>query len=98
MRWADDVPEEVKQERLHRLLNLYEKKAAEERMGLIGTQMEVLVEGVNKNGQLKGTTRCWKNVVLDGDESLIGSLQKIDIHGFNHSTLTGQIHRPLILT
>jgi tRNA-2-methylthio-N6-dimethylallyladenosine synthase len=98
MRWADDVPEEVKQERLHRLLNLYEKKAAEERMGLIGTQMEVLVEGVNKNGQLKGTTRCWKNVVLDGDESLIGSLQKVDIHGFNHSTLTGPIHRSLILT
>lgn len=30
MRWADDVPEEVKQERLHRLLDLYEKKAAQE--------------------------------------------------------------------
>ena len=98
MRWADDVPEEVKQERLHRLLDLYEKKAAQERMGLIGSQMEVLVEVVNKNGQLKGTTRCWKNVVLDGNESLIGSLQMVDIQGFNHSTLTGIIQRPLILT
>jgi tRNA-2-methylthio-N6-dimethylallyladenosine synthase len=97
MRWQDDVPEEVKQQRLHRLLELYEKKAQEERLELVNTPMEVLVEGKNKNGQLKGTTRCWKNVILEGDDSLIGTLQMVDISGFNHSTLIGTVKKPLIV-
>jgi len=97
MRWQDDVPEEVKQQRLHRLLALYEQKAAKERMELVGTPMEVLIEGTNKHGQLKGTTRCWKNVVLEGDTSLIGTLQKVAISGFNHSTLTGTITKEILV-
>ncbi len=94
MRWEDDIPEEVKQERLRRLMDLYERKAAEERLSLVGTPIEVLIEGVNKNGQLKGSTRCWKNIVVDGPESLIGSLQMASIHGFNHSTLLGNLIIP----
>ncbi|MCB1082491.1 MAG: tRNA (N6-isopentenyl adenosine(37)-C2)-methylthiotransferase MiaB [Chlamydiia bacterium] len=89
MRWKDDIPEAVKEERLQRLLALHEEITAEERQHLLGKEMEVLVERHNRDGQLKGRTRCWKKVIFPGDESLIGTLQTVKIHGYNHQTLIG---------
>lgn len=92
IRWKDDIPEEVKQERLHRLLNLHEKQATEVRQQMIGDVVEVLVEKVNRGeSHLKGRTRCWKNVLFQGDEKLIGTLQKIKVHGYSHQTLLGDV-------
>jgi tRNA-2-methylthio-N6-dimethylallyladenosine synthase len=91
MRWKDDIPEKVKEERLQRLMNLHEKITAEERQALLGQELEVLVERLNKEGQLKGRTRCWKKVIFSGEEALIGTLQKIKIHGYNHQTLLGSL-------
>lgn len=95
IRWKDDIPEEVKQERLHRLLNLHERQATEVRQQMIGDVVEVLVEKVNRGeSHLKGRTRCWKNVLFQGDEKLIGTLQKIKVHGYSHQTLLGDIVIP----
>jgi tRNA-2-methylthio-N6-dimethylallyladenosine synthase len=89
-RWKDDIPEEVKQDRLQRLLTLYHEICAEERATLLGSQMEVLVERRNKDGKhLKGRSRCWKSVIFPGEDSLIGTLQTIDIHSYSHQTLIG---------
>ena len=90
-RWKDDVPEAVKDERLHRLMDLHAEACARHRANMLGDELEVLVERVNKNGQLKARTRCWKNVVFDGDPSLVGTLQTIKVHSYNHQTLLGDI-------
>lgn len=90
-RWKDDIPEEVKQERLQRLMQLYDDMCQEERSGLLNTSMEVLVEDTNREGLLKGRTRCWKKVLFKGDRSMIGTLQNVTIGGFNHQTLIGEI-------
>lgn len=88
-RWKDDIPEEVKQERLQRLLDVFHKGCIEERSEMMGQTVEVLVESRNRDGKLKGRTRCWKKVIFDGDDSMVGSLQDIELHSFNHQTLLG---------
>lgn len=93
MRWKDDVPESVKLERVHKLLELQEEIYAEQRQEFLGQNVEVLVEKRNKDGKLKGRTRCWKNVVFESAEDLVGSLQTISIHSYNHQTLIGDVVR-----
>lgn len=95
MRWKDDVPEEVKQERLARLLELHERQAALERAGMIGQTVEVLVEKRNRTNQLKGRTSCWKNVSFEGADSLIGQIVKVKVTGYSHQTLLGDLHSSL---
>ncbi len=90
MRWKDDIPEEVKQDRLQRLMTLHEEIANEERQSYLEREVEVLVEGVTKEGKLKGRTRCWKKVLFDGDKSLIGTLQQVKVHSFSFQTLLGE--------
>lgn len=92
MRWRDDIPEEVKQERLQRLLHLQGQINSKQRQNLLDTQLEVLVERVNgkDSALLNGRTRCWKNVIFPGDPSLIGSLQQVQIHSYSHQTLMGK--------
>ncbi len=91
MRWKDDVPEDVKEDRLQRLLALHTEQSILERANLIGKPLEVLIEKQSENGQLKGRTRCWKKVVTEGSSSLIGSLVQVTPHSFNHQTLIGTI-------
>lgn len=91
-RWKDDIPEEVKQDRLQRLLSLHEEIAREQRQEMLGNTVEVLVEKKNRDDKyLKGRTRCWKNVVFAGDESLVGSLQKVKVDSYSHQTLIGSL-------
>jgi len=93
MRWRDDVPEEIKQERLQKLITLQDQIYAKQRQSLIGQIVEVLVDKRNYKDDrlLKGRTRCWKNVLFTGDDSLIGTLQNVRIHGYSHQTLLGEM-------
>ena len=87
MRWKDDVPEEVKQERLQRLLNLYHSIQAEEFQKMVGTSQSLLIEKRSKNGKLKGRTSCWQNAILDGPDEWVGTLQDVEVTGYNNQTL-----------
>ena len=93
MRWQDDIPEEVKEDRLKRLISLQEEISARHRQQFLGKEVEVLVEKRNfkDDALLKGRTRCWKNVLFRGDESLIGTLQRVTIHSYSHQTLLGDL-------
>ena len=90
-RWKDDVPEEVKDERLQRLIQLHQEICNEDMQNAIGTEMEVLIEQRRKSEQLKGRTRCWKKVIFSGEDHLIGTLQRVKITGCNHQTLLGEL-------
>ncbi len=91
-RWKDDISEEVKQDRLQRLLTLHAEICAEERQEMLGTEVEVLVEKFSEeDSQAKGRTRCWKNAVFNGDKSHVGTLQTIRIHSYSNQTLIGEL-------
>lgn len=95
MRWKDDIPEEVKLERLQRLFDLQNQINQEQKQSMLGKTYEVLVERLNKDGNLlKGRTRCWTKVIFEGSPSLIGTLQQIKIHSYSHQTLLGQLEAP----
>lgn len=95
MRWKDDIPEDVKSDRLQRLLKLQEGIYAKHRQLFLDKSVEILVENeaMKNDGLLKGRTRCWKNVVFEGPKELIGTLQTVRIHGFNHQTLRGTLEK-----
>jgi tRNA-2-methylthio-N6-dimethylallyladenosine synthase len=91
-RWADDVPQEVKEERHQRLLQLHQRISTELMCEMIGKELEVLVERRSKDGRyLKGLTRCWRNIIFEGSDSLIGTLQKVTPHSCSHNTLIGAL-------
>lgn len=91
-RWTDDIPEEVKQDRLQRLMSLHNTICKDQMEQKIGQEVEVLVERRSKNeGQLKGRTRCWKKVIFSGPDALIGTLQQVKVTGCSHQTLLGEL-------
>ena len=94
-RWKDDVLEEVKAHRHHRLLTLQERLNTKKRQAMMGSLVEVLVEGVTERGEglVKGRTRCWKNVVFPGTPEMVGSFQNVQLTGFSHQTLIGSALR-----
>lgn len=91
IRWADDVPEAVKADRHQRLLALHNQIAAELMSEMLGQTVEVLVERRNKDEHLKGLTRCWRNVIFEGPDALIGTLQRVTLNSFTHNTFVGAL-------
>lgn len=90
MRWKDRVPRDVKERRLQQLMTLHESICAQKRKSFIGKEVEVLVEERNKEGLLKGRTRCWNKVIFQGADPLIGTLQTIRLCATHHQTLIGK--------
>lgn len=94
MRWKDDIPEEVKNERLQRLLALQEEVTGKQRAAMLGNPYEVLVERKNRDGKFYGRTSCWRKVIFEGSDDMIGTLQQVTPHSFNHQTLVGTVTEP----
>lgn len=92
-RWADDVPQNIKEDRLQQLLAVQDIVTHNEMKGLLGQTIDVLVENrsVKDGNMLKGRTKSWKNVVFSGDPSLIGTLQQVTLHSFTNQTFVGTI-------
>lgn len=92
MRFADDIPQEVKDERHRRILDLHNEIAVKLMQEMLGTEVEVLVERKNRDDRyLKAVTRCWRNVIFEGDESMIGTFQKVKLHSLSHQTFIGSL-------
>jgi tRNA-2-methylthio-N6-dimethylallyladenosine synthase len=88
----DQIPHEVKVERLERLVAVIQRRAAERAQRFIGRELEVLVEGPSRTDatRLRGRTRHNKVVNFDGlaDE---GDLVMVEITGATSQTLTGEM-------
>src|SRR5581483_3630879 len=93
MRWNDDIPEEVKQDRLQRLMEVHDEISSKQREALLGQDLEVLVECKNSKDSnfLNGRTRTWRKVIFPGSDELIGTLQKVRVHSFSHETMIGEL-------
>ncbi len=89
----DQIPEEVKHERFNRLVEVVNRRAMDRNKPLIGTVMEVLVEGPSKNNaeMMTGKTRSGKTVNFPGDETMSGKLKNIKIERANSFSLYGTL-------
>jgi tRNA-2-methylthio-N6-dimethylallyladenosine synthase len=87
----DQVPDEVKHERLERLVEVVQRIAAERNAARIGTVEEVLVEGPSRTDAslLRGRTRSNTTVNFVGS-ACAGELVDVLIDGATSTTLRGR--------
>ena len=88
----DNVPEEVKIERLNELIRLQTEISAQQNRKDIGKTFEVLVEGFSKRSreQLMGRTEQNKAVVFGKGRHHIGERVMVTITGSTSATLLGE--------
>jgi tRNA-2-methylthio-N6-dimethylallyladenosine synthase len=91
--YDDDVPQQVKKERLSAVQSLQKEIALRKNRQRIGAIDEILVEGSSrlKNGQIMGRTRGNRIVNTAGDEQLVGTFQFVRISGATANSLIGEI-------
>jgi tRNA-2-methylthio-N6-dimethylallyladenosine synthase len=87
---AEQVPDEVKHDRLERLVAVVQRIAAERNAERVGTVQEVLVEGASRTDTslLRGRTRTNVTVNFVGDAHP-GELVEVRIEGATSTTLRG---------
>jgi len=88
----DQVPEEIKTERIQRLINLQHSISKKSNQKDVGKTFEILVEDKGKyENQYIGRTSYNKIVVVKSEENLIGKFVNVKIHKLSGSTLVGEI-------
>jgi len=90
LKYKDDVPTKIKQERNQVLLALQNEISLGENKDLLGEKVEVLVESLRK-GQLFGRTRTNKITVFEGSKDLIGRFVDVKIKRVTPHTLIGEL-------
>ena len=88
---ADQIPEDVKRERMGRLVDVVQRGAAIRNRARVGSVQEVLVEGPSRTGGdlLRGRTRRNTTVVFAG-AAQIGDLVDVVIEDSTSTTLRGR--------
>ncbi|MGM0501400.1 MAG: tRNA (N6-isopentenyl adenosine(37)-C2)-methylthiotransferase MiaB [Bacillota bacterium] len=89
----NQVPEEIKKERLQYLMDLQTEISAEQNEKLIGEKVEVLVDGPSKKdpNKLSGRSRTNKIVIFNGDKNLTGQIVNVIINKAHSWTLFGEL-------
>ena len=89
---VDNVPDDVKKERLHRLNAVVAEYSAKALKALEGEIVEVLVEGSSKRRDdvLAGYTRKNRLVNFEGEANLIGKLVKVKVIEAKSHSLMGE--------
>ncbi len=90
--YQDNVPAEVKKERLHQIEQLQTTMATEINSRLMGQEMKVLVEGT-KGGKWFGRTRSNKLVFFEDADDWLGQLAMVDIQKTSPWSLVGQVKK-----
>ena len=85
------LPEEVKEERNHRLLEAINAQGARHYEAFVGQRRQILVEGPSRKNaaRLMGRTRCNKIVVFEGAERHRGQLMDVKLTRAGSFTLYG---------
>jgi tRNA-2-methylthio-N6-dimethylallyladenosine synthase len=93
---GDQVPHQVKVERMERLVEAVQRRAQERAQRFVGRTMEVLVEGTSRTDEtkLRGRTRHNKAVNFDGAGEP-GELVDVEIEAATSQTLGGVAAKPL---
>ncbi len=85
----DQIPEEIRLERLKRMVNLQREISRKKYEAKIGSEVEVYVESMSKKSarQVSGKTRDFKIAVLDGTEQDLGTIKKARVIASTGNTL-----------
>ena len=92
--WEDQVPDDVKAERLQKVQRLAAEHALERSERYVGKAVEVLVEDRNPRNveQVMGRTRQGRQVFFDGNiDEMMGSLVKVKVNEARPWSLTGEL-------
>ena len=86
----DQIPHPVKRDRMERLVDLVQRRAAERSARFVGRTVEVLVEGPSRTdtARLRGRTSHNKAVNFDG-VAQPGEMTQVEIEGSTSQTLSG---------
>jgi tRNA-2-methylthio-N6-dimethylallyladenosine synthase len=89
---ADQIPHEIKVERLERLVEVIQRRANERAERFVGRTLEVLIEGPSRTDptRLRGRSRHNKVVNFDG-LGAAGEYVQVEITGATSQTLTGEM-------
>lgn len=87
------IPYEIKQNRIKRLIARQNKITEEISKDYVGNVYEILVEGLQekKNGYVVGRTESGRLVSAKGDESMIGEFKNVKITAVKNAQLLGEI-------
>ena len=89
---ADQVPDDVKEERNRILLEILAQNSNRRNAALVGTTQEVLVEGPDKKGLgFTGRTRGNRVVHFAANERLVGELVPVKIERVSTAVLYGEL-------
>ena len=91
-KWGDTVPEEGKGRRLQRLVALQEEISAEINRGLVGSEVEVLVEGPARRGEgsMAGKTPQMRTVAFPGPAAP-GEVVRVRVEAATSHSLSGRV-------
>jgi tRNA-2-methylthio-N6-dimethylallyladenosine synthase len=89
----DQIPEDIKQERLLRLMDVQNENAKEVSLSYVGKTVKVLVEGVSRRNKDRMTGRVSENkvAIFEGDSSLKGTFVNVKITSAKTWTLYGEL-------
>ena len=89
----EQLPYEVKRERIKELVALQNEISAKKSLDYIKTVQEILVEDVNpkKTGYVCGRTESGRLVNFEGESSLVGQFVNVEITSARSSALFGVI-------
>ena len=96
----DDIPRETKVRRNNELLEVQNRIAKEDNLKLVGSVVDVLVEGPSKKSkhaedssvvQMTGRTHCDRIVVFDGNRRQAGEFINVQIDDASSHTLIGRV-------
>ena len=93
----DDVPDEVKAERLNEIIELQQNISFKKNQQLVGSTVEILIEreSAKSHDEWMGRTDTNKVTIFPKDNSHIGDLVKITIDRCNSATLFGTVIKEL---
>jgi tRNA-2-methylthio-N6-dimethylallyladenosine synthase len=91
--YNDDIPAQVKKERLTAVQSLQRGISLRKNRERIGERVRILVEGTSrlKNGQIMGRTRGNRIVNAKGTQDLLGTFQEVRISSATANSLIGEI-------
>ena len=88
----DQIPEDVKQDRLVRLQELLYAQQTAFNRSLVGRMLDVLVEGTGKgDGELFGRAPYLQGTHFHGPAELAGQIVPVEITGAGRNSLTGEL-------
>ncbi len=89
---VDDVTETAKKKRNNELLVIQKKISHEKNKAMIGSEQEILVEGISRMStkEVMGRTRNSTPCVFPADEELIGQLVKVKVTDTSPTTLKAE--------